>query len=97
LGGPEFNQQLLSYNLPNLTRSIMTLAMVGLATSAVLSVVLMPPPSRLVSRRQWGWLLLQWLLVPIHLIIFGSLPALEAQVRLALGKYMGFWVTEKGR
>jgi hypothetical protein len=31
------------------------------------------------------------------MIFFSSLPALDAQTRWMLGKYMGFWPTEKYR
>ena len=37
LGGPEFNTSLLSYNLPRITRDLMTIAMVGLIVSAFIS------------------------------------------------------------
>jgi hypothetical protein len=40
---------------------------------------------------------LQWILTPINLIFFGSVPALDAQTRLLFKKYMGFWVTPKHR
>jgi hypothetical protein len=39
----------------------------------------------------------EWLLVPFAIIIFGALPGIEAQTRLLLGRYMGFWVTPKHR
>ncbi|MBI5732020.1 MAG: hypothetical protein HY982_01530 [Candidatus Magasanikbacteria bacterium] len=99
LGGPAFNATLLSYNLPSITRWIMTLAMVGIVSSAILSIILLPPKPRWF--KPWHYLLyfLQWILMPLTLIIFGALPALEAQTRLALGgKYrLGFWVTPKSR
>ena len=39
----------------------------------------------------------EWLMVPFILVIFSALPALHAQTRLMLGKYLEFWVTDKHR
>jgi len=97
LGGPEFNVTVLSYNLPRLTGQIMTLALIGMIVSAILSMLLIPPRPSGVSKFKKIYFLLQWAFLPVTLIVFGSFPALEAQIRLMTGKYMGFWVTEKVR
>jgi len=44
-----------------------------------------------------GVMVLEWVAVPITIVIFGAIPCLEAQIRLMAGKYMGFWVTPKTR
>ncbi|MFH1233461.1 MAG: glycosyltransferase family 2 protein [Patescibacteria group bacterium] len=97
LGGNKFNAMVLSSNLPTVTTSLMTIAMIGLLFSAIISTLLLP-------KRPLGYgfgksiiMFLQWLILPFSIIIFGSIPGLEAQTRLMLGKYMGFWVTPKSR
>lgn len=99
LGGKEFGYTLLSYNLPQITRLIISFSMVGIASSAVLSFVLLPPPPVWFKVRHKIMYVVQWLLVPVTLIFFGSIPAIEAQTRLMLGgKWrLGFWVTPKHR
>ena len=97
LGGEEFNRSVLSYNLPRMTRIIMTLAMIGLVGSAFYALQLLPPRPEKYKKRKYIWMVLQWILVPIVMIVFGAIPALISQTRLMLGKYMGFWVTEKER
>ena len=97
VGGHAFNQTILSFNLPYLTRTIMTLSMVGLVSSAILSIILLPPRPPKFGKFKYLWMILQWLMFPITTIGLGSMPGLEAQTRLMLGKYMGFWVTPKIR
>ncbi|MBI4132453.1 MAG: glycosyltransferase family 2 protein [Candidatus Sungbacteria bacterium] len=97
IGSDQFNTSLLAYNLPRVTRWIMSLAMVGLVTSAYISTRLLPPRPPGHPIRKYAWMVLQWLLLPVTIMLFGSFPGLEAQTRLMLGKYMGFWFTPKYR
>lgn len=97
LGGVQFNLMLLSFSLPRITRYIMTAASIGIATSAIMGFSFLPPKPMHYGRWRYILFFLQWILMPLSLIFFGSFPALEAQTRLMLGKYMGFWVTPKHR
>lgn len=42
-------------------------------------------------------MIMEWIIVPFIILIPGSIPALDAQTRLMLGKYMEFNTTEKVR
>jgi len=97
VGGAAFNQTVLSFNLPFLTRMILTLSTVGLVSSAILSMVLLPPKPPKFGKLKYFWMMIQWLLFPATTIFLGAIPAIDAQTRLMLGKYMGFWVTPKNR
>jgi hypothetical protein len=39
----------------------------------------------------------EWLLIVPISVLFGGIPALDAQTRLMLGRYLEFWVTVKKR
>ena len=97
LGGSEFSQTLISYNLPKIVSRIMTVVMIGLVGSAYLSLILLPPRPPSYGRFKYVVFLFGWVLFPFTMIFFTALPALDAQIRLLLGRYMGFWVTEKVR
>lgn len=84
-------------NAPFAIEQIMIMANVGLLVSALLSLLLLPPRPEHVPRQRWLVMLAQWLLLPITFILFGSIPAVDAQTRLMLGRYLGFNVTEKRR
>ncbi len=96
IGGKVFNSTVLSYNLPFITRNLMILAMLGLVVSAFVFLSFLPPAIRADGKPRTRILMFfQWLLVPVTIIIFGAIPGLDAQTRLLLGRYMGFWVTPK--
>jgi cellulose synthase/poly-beta-1,6-N-acetylglucosamine synthase-like glycosyltransferase len=95
VGDAHFQSSILSYNLPIFTRNIMILAMVGLVSSAAISISLLPFRPENKNWKHTIFMVLQWAFVPITVTIFGAIPALDAQTRLLLGRYMGFWVTPK--
>ena len=97
LGGEAFSQTLLSYNLPFFTSRALTLAMLGLVGSAYFSIMLLPPKPPVYGKKKYLFFGLEWFLLPIIMIFFTALPALDAQTRWLLGKYMGFWHTKKIR
>jgi len=76
---------------------LMRLAMIGVFVSGTLSLTLLPPRPASIKRRTWLVMIGQWVLLPVTFILFGALPAIDAQTRLMLGKYLGFNVTEKKR
>lgn len=97
LGGRAFHETMLSYNLPIIVRNLLILAMFGLVVSSMISLTLLPPRPEGRGRFMYIVLALQWILVPVTMIFFSALPGLDAQTRLMLGRYLGFWVTPKTR
>lgn len=88
---------LIVQSTPYVLQDLMIMAMVGLVAAAVLSTLIAPPPPK---GKGWLWffpMILQWILFPLTMVLFGSIPATDAQTRLMFGKYLGFWVTEKTR
>lgn len=97
IGGPEFKQTVIAYNLPTATRTLMTIATAFLIFSVYINLILLPPRPKKYSWLKSIMMYLQWFLVPITSVIFGSLPAIEAQTRLMFGWYLEFFVTPKSR
>lgn len=97
LGGEAFTHTMISYNLPIIISRVMTASMFGLLTSIYFSLVLLPPRPLAYGKHKYIVFILGWILFPMTMIFFTSFPALDAQIHLLLGKYMGFWVTEKVR
>lgn len=90
-------QSALFFNTPHVLEGLMQLAMVGLFISTIMSVLLLPPRPEHHRRHAYIFMIIQWLLVPVSLLFFSSLPCLDAVTRLMLGKYLGFNVSAKKR
>ena len=97
LGASRFEEGVFATNLPLLTSSMMQVATVFLIFSVYINLVLIPTRPAKYSRWRSISMVLQWVFVPLVSIVFGSLPAIDAQTRLMMGKYMEFWVTPKIR
>ena len=82
---------------PQLLQIMLTVANVGLILSVILGTLILPRRPGHYHVIRYVFMVVQWLLLPISMMVFGSLPALSAQTRLMLGKYLGFYVTEKSR
>lgn len=93
----EFATSVAHFNAPRVSGVIFNLAFFSLLISIVLSFSLLPKRPQKVPYYQKFVFALQWLLVPVIATVFGALPALDAQTRLALGKYMEFFISPKGK
>ncbi|MBI4256983.1 glycosyltransferase family 2 protein [Candidatus Uhrbacteria bacterium] len=82
---------------PFTLEQLMQFAMIGILISAVMSLTLLPSRPQEVRRHTWITMGLQWILLPVTFILFGSFPAIDAQTRLMIGNYLGFKVTKKTR
>jgi len=93
----EFAESVVYYNVPDIRNTIFTLGFLAVCITIVLSLAMLPK-----TKTRHRWLLkvvhaVEWLMVPLILVIFSALPALHAQTRLMLGRYLEFWVTDKKR
>lgn len=84
-------------NAPITLENLMTWGMIGLIFNAIMYTFILPKRPQEKSFLNYIVMVIQWIIFPATMIIFGSIPAVEAQTRLLLGgKWrLGFWVTEK--
>jgi hypothetical protein len=96
---PTFHDVVLGYTFPPLYSQILVAALVGMVVTLTISSLLLPPVPRTRRRRSTASVILEWItapfLLPMSNVILSSLPAIDAQTRLALGKYLDYRVTEK--
>jgi hypothetical protein len=85
----------LPQELPQYASGLQRVAMVGILISLYLSMRSLPPKPLRYKRHRNLWMIIQWVYLPITSIIYSSFAAIYSQTRLALGRYLGFIVTEK--
>lgn len=94
---PYYAQSVVSYNLPVISSWILTAAFISLFSTIYVH-------EKTVPQRPQGWTAIkkvfsyiQWVLIPIILVTISTLPAIDAQTSLMLGRYLEFRVTNKVR
>ncbi len=92
---PAFARTSLGLNLSRISSSILTLGLIGFLVIMIIDALLNPHYKSKVKHFLHPITYLQWLILPITGFFFGSLPGLESQTRLMLGKYLEYRVTEK--
>jgi hypothetical protein len=96
-GGGLFRQTAMGYNLPSVSATLFNMSLFTLLILIFVSIKLLPPRPKDVKPQKHLVMYTQWLLAPFVAAFLGSTPAIDAQTRLMLGKYMHFQVTEKKR
>lgn len=94
---PGYSESVVSHNLNIIASWILTAAFVGLFSTIYVNEKLAPKRPSSWSLWQKIWSYIQWIFIPIALVSILTIPALDAQTRLMLGKYMEFRTTNKAR
>jgi len=95
LVNPVFKQTALGYNLPRISRIILTICLLFLFIMIVLDYSLRPKKPKGLSRWHSAFEYLQWVLMPFAALFMSVLPGLHSQTQLMTGKRLEYRVTEK--
>ena len=88
---------LLCSELPSVSAALFRISLVTMLVCLLISIRLLPPRPPDVKPTRMLKMYLQWVFAPVFVALLGSTPAVDAQTRLMLGKYMHFYVTSKSR
>jgi hypothetical protein len=94
---PLFHPQSYAANeLPLIVSRVQRIGLIGLVATIYVCLVTLPPRPIRYKRHRSVMMLLQWVLLPVTSIAFGSLAAFNSQTRLMFKRYLSkFDVTEK--
>ena len=92
----EANRSIVAHELPQIASQLQRVAMIGIFIVVFLAFKILPPRPQRYKRHRNVLMLLQWLMMPVITICYGSVAAFNAQTRLLIGKYLDkFDVTVK--
>jgi hypothetical protein len=92
----EASRSIVAHELPQIASQLQFLAMFGLFATIYLAFKMLPPRPARYKRHRNIFMVLQWLLMPVTSIAYGSAAAIYSQTRLFTGKYFDkFDVTVK--
>ena len=87
---------MVAHSLPMVVSVVQTVASVGLLITVLVSLRMLPKRPKKYKKGKGLFMVLQWVLMPITSILYQSLAAFYAQIRLMTGCYMEkFDVTKK--
>ncbi len=93
---PEGQDSIIAHQLPNIASRLNTFIAAGILLTIFLSIRVLPPKPAHYKAHKTVMMYLQWLILPISSIVYGSFTALYSQTRLLLGIYLDkFDVTAK--
>lgn len=96
---PGFDELVIAHTFSPIYGRILTSSILGMVITLTISMLLLPPRPKSKKIRSFWSIFFEWITAPIILpfsnIFFSSVPAIDSQTRLLLGKYLGFRVTEK--
>jgi hypothetical protein len=94
--GSEFATSTVYYIAPRIKGVIFSLSSMGIVVCMVISLMLLPVGLHHRLTRKIAHIF-EWVLIPVVILALSAIPALDAQTRLMLGRYLDFEVTDKRR
>ena len=95
LVNPVFKQTALGYNLPKISRLILTTCLLFLLIIIILDMILRPKRPKGFPKWRSFLEIFQWVLMPVATLFMSVLPGLDSQTRLMFGKRLEYFITEK--
>ncbi|MEX0895418.1 MAG: hypothetical protein WDZ94_00590 [Patescibacteria group bacterium] len=91
----EFNRTVIGRTLPQVTSTLLTLALVSMLVIFIIDAVNRPPRPNKHNPLSYIAQPLEFLMLPIIGFFFSALPGIDAHTRLMMGKYIEYKVTKK--